>query len=443
MNTPNGKVEARKLKGFRDYLPKAAVTRQEITARVRHVASLAGFQEIDTPAIEYADVLLGSGGGDTDKEVYRFTDHGDRAVALRFDLTIPFARFVTENHNDLVFPFKKLQIGDVWRGEKPQKGRYRQFCQADLDIIGVDSLEADVEVVSCLFAIVNSLIPDTQRFVVSLNNRLILSGIITSFFPEVDNGQEQKILIAIDKLQKIGKEAVAAMIAEISGDLATAYALLQCLEPQQDGAIAWESIEDRLKNSPALSEIKRFRQTVAILQKLTKGSKGTITPALNVARGLGYYTGIVFETTITGLPGFGSVSSGGRYGNLVGRFGKHDLSGVGGSIGVDRFLAALEELAVPGKVKGAKVFIALASEDAVSYAFTLANALREKGIATDIALKPGKLGNQFKYADKLAIPYVVTLGSDEVQANTYSVKHLASGIDERNLSFEALLQKLG
>jgi histidyl-tRNA synthetase len=428
-------VEARKLKGFRDYLPALAAARDHIKQTVLHHAHIAGFEPIETPAIEYQDVLLGSGGGDTDKEVYRFMDHGEREVALRFDLTVPFARYVTENFNELSFPFKRVQIGEVWRGEKPQKGRYRQFCQADLDIVGSDSMAADIEVIRCLASVIDELVP--AHCTMQLNHRIILSNLIQKFLGEVDSNQEQEILIAIDKLGKIGREKVVDLISQIGPDVNRIEQLLDCI---------WDP-EEALSNLVTVlgenEHVKRFQATLDILNEITADLQVSIIPNLAIARGLGYYTGVVFETTIDELPNFGSISSGGRYDNLVARFGKHDLSGVGGSIGVDRLLAGLEELNKLPTIEPARAFVAIATEDAVGYGFRIAEQLRREGIATDISVKETKLVNQFKLANKRGYPYVITVGKDEVAAGSCTLKDMTTGKEERNVKIADLSLKLG
>lgn len=431
----NHRVEARKLKGFRDFLPPHAAARAHITRTVLQHAHLAGFEPIETPALEYQDVLLGSGGGDTDKEVYRFTDHGDREVALRFDLTVPFARYVTENFNSLTFPFKRVQIGEVWRGEKPQKGRYRQFCQADLDIIGSDSLAADVEILRCMAGIIAELVPSASTM--QLNHRGLLSALIQKFLGKVSPHHEQDILVAIDKLGKVGRESVTDLICQAGVSLSGATQLLDCL---------WDP-EDALSNLTSVlgstDHVQRFQETLDILREITSDLAVNITPNLAIARGLGYYTGIVFETTLNSLPNFGSIASGGRYDNLVARFGKHDLSGIGGSVGVDRLLAALEELSMLPEVNAPRVFVAVATADATAYAFRLVDLLRQEGVPADISVKDTKLANQFKLANKRRYPFVVTVGKDEIAANCCTLKDMTTGHETRGVKLEELALKLG
>ncbi|HET9235842.1 MAG TPA: histidine--tRNA ligase [Oligoflexus sp.] len=427
------RITPRKLKGFRDYLPQQASLRKRIQDRIYQKAFQAGFLPIDTPVLEYAETLLGTGGTDTDKEVYRFEDHGERMVALRFDLTVPFARFVAENYSELVFPFKKVQIGNSWRGEKPQKGRYREFCQADLDIIGVDSLAADVEVLSCIMSNLVELVPGA--FTMAIGHRIILSALIKACLPQLVAGGENRTLIALDKLAKIGEPAVKDLILQIEGSEASgADRLLKVLQGRDaSGQTDLNPVKELLAGTPALQEIKRLEETAGLLQKLYQNTKAKVRVDLSIARGLGYYTGIVFETTIDGLDGFGSISSGGRYNGLVSRFSTQELAGVGGSIGVDRLLAALEQLGLADDKTRRGVFIALAGEEGRSYGFQLLAELRAAGVLADIALKEGKLGNQFKFADKRQYQYVLTLGGDEVASKTVSIKDLASGQERKSV----------
>ncbi len=436
------RITPRKLKGFRDYLPQQASLRKRIQDRIYQKAQQAGFLPIDTPVLEYAETLLGTGGTDTDKEVYRFEDHGDRMVALRFDLTVPFARFVAENYSELVFPFKKVQIGNSWRGEKPQKGRYREFCQADLDIIGVDSLAADVEVLSCIMSNLVELVPGS--FTMAIGHRIILSALIKACLPQLALGGENRTLIALDKLAKIGEPAVKELILQIEGAEASgADRLLKILQGRDSaGQTDLNPVKELLAGTPALQEIKRLEETAGLLQQLYQNTKAKVRIDLTIARGLGYYTGVVFETTIDGLDGFGSISSGGRYNGLVSRFSSQELAGVGGSIGVDRLLAALEQLGLADDKARRGIFIALAGEEGRSYGFQLLAELRAAGAMADIALKEGKLGNQFKFADKRQYQIVLTIGGDEVASKSVSIKDLASGQERKSVPWAEAFAEL-
>jgi histidyl-tRNA synthetase len=438
------RIEARKLKGFRDYDAHACQKREEITRKLRAVAAQSGFQEIATPVLEYQEVLLGAGGDETDKEVYRFVDHGDRAVALRFDLTVPFARYVAEHQGTMVFPFKKLQIGDVWRGEKPQKGRYRQFCQGDLDIIGVDSLAADVEVVGCIFQVLDDVVPSS--FTLSIGNRVVLNGIIRTFAPQATPEEQAKILIALDKLKKIGHDKTVQMIcdaAKISDE--QARKLLSAVVPSADGKQDWDKLA-AIVGEGATVELRRYRQTIELLQEICTGARlGKVRADLSLARGLSYYTGIVFEATVDAMQEIGSISGGGRYNELVSRFSSRELAGVGGSVGVDRVLACFESLNQGVAHVRRGIMIAVATEDALSYGFSILSQLRtaSAGLTCDIGLQIGKLGSQFKYADRMSYAQVVIVGTDERASNTVAVKDLTTGQEKKSLPRDELVRHLG
>lgn len=445
MTTDFKKIEPRRLKGFRDYLPDLMETRSKLQAKIRQHASLAGFREIGTPALEYGETLLGQGGEETDKQVYRFLDHGNRQVALRFDLTVPFARFVAEHQGELVFPFKRLQIGDVWRGENTQKGRYREFCQCDLDIIGVDSVNADAEILGCFYRILCDF--ELGGFTIRVGNRLLLSALLSDLIPGLSSEQETKALIALDKLDKIGVAGVVELLATL-----TAVApqklhdfILGLTSKDADGGTDRNWIRSKIVHNPdALREFDRLNLLMELMHSVSKQTKGgTVKLDLSIARGLGYYTGVVFETTLDGLPGFGSISSGGRYNNLASRFTNRELPGVGGSIGLDRLLAGLEEMGKSAKPQTETTFIAIATEDAVQSAFELANFLRNAGVACDIGLTTGKVGNQFKHADRLGYQNVVTLGSEEVRLGTFNLKNMRTGEERKGLPRSKILSELG
>jgi histidyl-tRNA synthetase len=429
-------VEPRKLKGFRDFGPAEAAVRQAIIDKITVRAERAAFQSISTPAIEYSEVLMGSGGGETDKEVYQFSDQGDRLVALRYDLTVPFARFVAEHYSELTFPFKKLQIGEVWRGEKPQKGRYRQFCQADLDIIGSDSLRADVEVISLFAQILDELIP--KPFTISLSNRKILSHILSCFIPNLDPESEKSALIALDKLGKIGATRVTELMKTNDvlgkGDV---EGLLKFVAAGEKDAVF------RLRKlSPSeefQAEIAKFERTLELLKLNTRGLRCKVAADLSLARGLAYYTGAVFETLIDGFENIGSICSGGRYDKLVSRFMTEELSGIGGTIGVDRLLVVLMELGMKSQ-KQPQFFVAVAGQAAEAYAYDICRTLREAGYICDMDLKERKLAAQFKHANRLGIPRVITVGDEEVAARTFSLKDMVARTEAKAVPFANLLK---
>ena len=440
----NDRIQPVRLKGFRDYLPQLMTSRLNMIDVIRSEARLAGFQPIGTPALEYAVTLLGQGGDETDKQVYRFQDHGGRDVALRFDLTVPFARFVAEHQGDLVFPFKKLQIGEVWRGENTQKGRYREFCQCDLDIIGADSAAADIEILSTFQRILSRI--EVGRFSQAIGNRKLLSALIRKFLVGVSGEGETAALIAIDKLAKIGRDGVLGLLAQIPINGSGSEGALDLLnvltakdeQGDSDLGLVRTSLAGKVE---AEAELQRLETVIKVVRAAAEGGSGQVKLDLSVARGLGYYTGIVFETTLDALPAIGSISSGGRYNDLAGRFTTRELPGVGGSIGLDRLLAALEELGHLGTSNGGMVFVAVATMDAIAYACELAQSLRQSGIAADVGMVP-KLANQFKHADRLGCGYVITVGSSEVEQKTYALKYMSSGQEERDLPNRELITKM-
>lgn len=429
-------ITPRKLKGFRDYEPTASQTRQHIIATLWQTAKTHGFETIDTPILEFAEILMGSGGTETDKEVYRFEDNGGRDVALRFDLTVPFARYVAENQGTMIQPFKRLQIGEVFRGEKPQKGRYRQFCQGDFDIIGPDTIVSDVEILLFLKANLDALIPAPTTIFIS--HREILSGIIKHTVPQLAEGQETAMLIWIDKWDKISREKLVEGLSGVEGcSPEQAEQLVTTLSGLKNPAkpVA-ELIEPMAPAEPLLAACQRFDATIAALQQVAAEGHAQFAVDLSIARGLGYYTGIVMETKIDSLPSFGSIASGGRYNGLVSRFSKREFAGVGASIGVDRCLAALEELDKLRTAPAATMYIALFDQDAIPFGLQLAATLRKAAIATDIALKPGKIAQQFKYADKKGIPLVIAIGSHERESKEVTIKRLADGHEEKGVTTE-------
>ncbi len=443
-------VEPRLLKGFRDYLPEAMQIRQVVVDAVRETAARAGFHQIMTPALEYAEVLLGAGGAETDKQVFRWKDQGDRDVAMRFDLTVPLARFVAEHQGELVFPFKRLHIGEVWRGEKPQKGRYREFTQCDLDIIGPESAASDIEIILCIFRALEKIFKtfDAGTFTMSIGHRALLSSLIRRFLTGVSPEGEIEALVTLDKLDKIGAAKVAELLRGIApaGDGDGLIRLLSARDHAGDTPL--DQVEQALAGEESgLQALQRYRETIASLRAvLGTSAHGRLSADLSLARGLGYYTGIVFESRVDRCPTVGSVNGGGRYDNLASRFTRQKLPGVGGSIGLDRLVCAFEELGLIKpyleKLSGRRVFVAVATTDAQSYAFNLVEMLRGAGVTTDIGLNIGKLGAQFKTADRAGFPYVVIVGTDEVRAKTYSLKHMRTGEEEKNLPVKELVAKV-
>ena len=444
-------IEPRHLKGFKDFLPNQARIKAQIISKIRSNAYICGFLPIETPCLEYIESLLGEG-GETEKEIYRLEDHGGRKLGLRFDLTMPFSRYVAEHQGELLFPFKRLEIAEVCRREKPQKGRQRQFCQGDLDIIGVDSIGADIEILYSLSLILSCILP-SEPLSMYLGNRVILSGLIKYCFKNrvksVDFNKsdefkefETRVLIILDKLKKIGLQNTLSMLEEYTSDSTGSSDLLSLIT--QDANNSMDKIEEffktNLETSEYLEELSRMK---TILNTVSGFGFESIKYKIDfsIARGLGYYTGVVFETCIDRLESFGSVSSGGRYNNLVQRFLKNSLPGVGGSIGVDRIIQAIEELKLLDESRNIDVYIALVSEEQREYGMNLCARLRASGIKTDINLYATKLANQFKDSSRKKSLYTITVGEGEILEGKLNVKNMSTSQEER-LTPDELVAKM-
>ncbi len=419
-------MEPKSLKGFRDLLPAQVAVRQQILAIARQEARLGGFQEIATPFLEYSEILLGEG-GETDKQVFRFKDHGDRDVALRYDLTMPFARYAAAQRAEISLPFRRLQIGEVFRGEKPQKGRYREFMQCDLDIIGADTLLADAEIIAGLMTILHKAteLPMTMK----LGHRQILVALIQKFLPVASTSEAQsQVLIALDKLEKIGAAAVSELLCKADGVTKESADQLLAAVGQN-----FEKTAQLLKSDEVISvEIDRLAKLQNMLAGL-RVPKFKIEIDLRIARGLAYYTGVVFETTLDDLQDMGSICSGGRYNQLTSRFSSLEMPGVGGSIGVDRLLAALEELGKVPAQSPSLVFVAVADQSAAAYAFEMVAELRKSGISSEIAVTEQKLGKQLQQANKKNILWVIVIGEQEAQNKVFNCKNMTTGSEDKDL----------
>jgi histidyl-tRNA synthetase len=422
------KIQPRVLKGFRDYLPPAMMIREKIMEIARRVYRSYGFSPIDTPALEYLEILLGKGGEETDRQLYKFQDHGGRWVALRFDLTVPFARFAAEHIHQLGVPLKRYQIGTVWRGENPQRGRYREFVQCDFDIIGTRSLAADIETA----LVINDLLEAIgfQEFTIRINNRMVLSGILERL------GLEEKavpILRALDKLPKVGPPQVLKEIEEsgVAPERAKSF-LEQVISAgsQEDNHKLLEALE------VAVGPSHTGREGVTNLREVLAGVEAAGIPRSRVkldpsiARGLDYYTGTVYETFLSAAPEIGSVCSGGRYDNLAALYTDQELPGVGASLGLDRLLAAMEKLEmVTSAVTPANVFVAYFDQERFHDYLRICSKLRAFGLSVDFYPEPKKLGHQLKYADRRGFPVAVIVGSEEFHRGVAKVKDLKNGVE--------------
>jgi histidyl-tRNA synthetase len=401
------------------------IPREQLMERARKVYRSYGFAPIDTPALEYTEILLGKGGAESDKQLYRFTDNGGRDVALRFDLTVPFARFAAQYIGQLGTPFKRYHIAPVWRGERPQRGRYREFMQCDFDTIGTTSNASDIEVA----LVIHDLMRETgfERFEIRVNNRLVLNGLLE----EVGlAGQTTKVLRALDKLPKVGREAVLEEMLrpEEGGATITAAQAERVLALSQTTGTN-EEILDRLQrefggNPRAADGIARLRQLIDVA-KATGIPEDRLRLDLSIARGLDYYTGTIYETFLGDLPAIGSVCSGGRYDDLAGLYTKQKLPGVGASLGLDRLLAAMEELKLLPKVSTpAPVLVVQFSAERLGDYQKMARALRAEGIGVEVFPEAKKVGQQLQYADKRGFRVAVIAGPDEFAQGVWNVKDL-------------------
>jgi histidyl-tRNA synthetase len=420
-------IEPKVLKGFRDVLPDREAARIALVRRLEEVFRRFGFAPIDTPVLEYAEVLLGKGGGETDKQVYRFTDHGGRDVAMRFDLTVPFARFMAAHLGELPLPFKRWHAAKVWRGENTQRGRYREFIQVDFDTVGTDSASADLEILLLMRESFRGL--GLGGVKVHYAHR----GVFTTFLTRLGlAAQAVEVLRTIDKQRKIGPQKTRAMLAETAGsgnaDRILAYARVEHAADQTRAKLA----EAAGPEEPGLA---RLAEIGAALEDLGVAETFVLDPS--ITRGLDYYTGIVFETFLERLPDIGSVCSGGRYDDLASLYTSQRLPGVGASIGLDRLMAAMEELGEAGHAgAGPSVLVLMLEESLLAAYHRIVFAFRDAGIPAEVYPEPRRLAAQFAYAEKRGIPLALIAGSDERARGVVNLKDLRSRESYDGLSLE-------
>ena len=432
------KVEPKTLPGFMELLPQEQILFNQMKEKIQKSYERFGFLPIDTPIIEKAEVLLAKAGGETEKQIYRF-NKADNDLALRFDLTVPLAKYVTEYYNNLSFPFRRYQIGKVYRGERPQKGRFREFYQCDIDIIGDGELSIinDAEIPSIIYTTIREL--GFKDFTICINNRKILNGL----FRELN--QEEKsvdIMRIIDKLEKIGKENVIASLKDLSIPQEQIDKIMKFIEiygtnNEKLEKLAGLKFKDEMFNE-GLKELNEIVKYIRIFGVPEENFKVDLT----IARGLDYYTGTVYETFLNEYREIGSVCSGGRYDNLAEFYTDRKLPGVGVSIGLTRLFYKLNELqAIQEEQKSiAKVLVAPMTEN-IEKALKVATAFRKAGVNTEVYLEDKKIKAKFKYADRLQIPYVATIGEDEIQNNTVSLKNMQTG-EQENLKLDEAIKKL-
>jgi histidyl-tRNA synthetase len=410
-------IEPRLLKGFRDFLPERESQRLDLTRRLEEALRLFGFSPIDTPVLEYAEILLGKGGGETDKQVFRFTDSGGRDVALRYDLTVPFARFMAAHLSELPLPFKRFHAAKAWRGENTQRGRYREFMQVDFDIVGTDTASADLEI---LLAVRECMV---RLGIEGYTIRYAHRGVFSSFLSRLGlSGKAADVLRIIDKERKIGTDKTTEMLAEIVGDALAAKVM--------DFIIVKSSTQETLdKIRAAAGEdadgIARLAELARGLTDLGHEARFILDPS--ITRGLDYYTGLVCETFLDALPQIGSICSGGRYNELASLYTRHSLPGVGASLGLDRLMAAMEELgSLPPAAAGPAVLVLFLEDALISSYHRFAAELRAAGISAEVYPEKKKLSAQFAYAEKRGIRFALIHGEDEAAKDTVGLKDLKS-----------------
>ncbi len=425
-------IETRPPSGFRDFPPAAMLAKERVLDAARRVYRSYGYAPIDTPAAENLDVLLGKGGEESDRLVYRV--RGARSeteeMGLRFDLTVPFARFAARHVPEAGTPFKRYAMGPVWRGERPAQGRFREFWQCDFDAIGTTSNAADIEVALVTCDLFRAM--EIDGFELRVNNRMVLNGVLQSL------GLADKsvpVLRALDKLDKIGREKVTEEMAREAGCTAQhASRVLEAVGRRGDNTATLDQLHEEFGGNELVAEgVRRLRELVAVYDHVTGGYRLSVD--LSIARGLDYYTGTIYETFLTGegLSAFGSVCSGGRYDNLASLYTKQVLPGVGASLGVDRLLAAMEAMGHPwtrGGSSPAPVLVLQFDPARLAEYQLAASELRAAGVGVEVYPEAKKLGQQFQYAEKRGHRLALIAGPDEFARGEWKLKDLAARSEE-------------
>ena len=418
------KVEPKTLPGFMELMPQDQILFDKMKNTIESVYSSYGFYPLDTPIIELSSVLLAKAGGETEKQIYRF-NKGDNDLSLRFDLTVPLAKYVANRSNELIFPFKRYQIGKVYRGERPQKGRFREFYQCDIDVIGNETLSIlyDAEIPSIIYDLFKKL--NIGDFTIRINNRKILTG----FFNSLElNSKVTDILRIIDKIEKIGEDEVKSELSLLDIDSDKVSKIIDFIRINGD---AFTKIE-RLKNLGITDEI--FNEGVNELETVINNIKARGLDSnfydvdLTIARGLDYYTGTVYETILKDYPSIGSVCSGGRYENLATYYTDKKLPGVGISIGFTRLFYQLKEAGVIKTTDSSVADITiLPMTENYEYVYKFSNLLKRFGVRVDTAFL-GKFKQLMRYADKQKTPYVLIIGDDEISKGVAVLKDMFTGL---------------
>ena len=434
------KVTPRILPGFMELLPADQILFNDMYDKIREVYESFGFLPLDTPVIELSEVLLAKAGGETEKQIYRF-QKGDNDLSLRFDLTVPLARYVAQHQNDLVFPFKRYQMSKVYRGERPQKGRFREFYQCDIDIIGGDDLDIlyDAEMPAVIYHVFKKL--GIGDFTIRINNRKVLGG----FFASLGLSDKiEEILRIIDKIEKIGKDKVVEELVKIGVPEESTDKIIDFITITGDRKQILESLRALGVEGESFVLGVNELETVSDAMVMFGMPEENFRIDLSIARGLDYYTGTVYETTINGHPEFGSVCSGGRYDNLTGYYTDKKLPGIGISIGLTRLFSQLRDngLIAPKTGSMAKVLVIPMDKDVLPYAVQTANTFRANGIPSDVYYGTKGMKQKMKYAARMGVAYAAIIGTDEATNGVLALKDMNGESGQKTLSVEEAIEIL-
>lgn len=430
------RIKPRTLSGFMELLPPRQVQFEKMTEILRSTFALYGFTPLDTPLIEASEVLLAKGGGETEKQIYRFTK-GDNDLSLRFDLTVPLAKYVAMNYGKLTFPFRRYQIGKVYRGERAQRGRFREFYQADIDIIGDGELDIinEAEIPSIIYKTFTAL--GLERFIIRVNNRKLLTGFYSMLGLPDKSGS---IMRTVDKLDKIGPDKVCEML---TGELGTSQDTAQ--EILRFTAIKGSNTDILTELDGYTGRNDTFDLGLSELKTVTRHLADFGVPEshfavdLSIARGLDYYTGTVYETVMTGHPEIGSICSGGRYDELAEYYTERKLPGVGISIGLTRLFFVLENCGYlnNGTLTSPADAVVIPMTDDLSFVISASTLLRERGVRTQLYCENKKLKAKLSYASKLGAPFAVLVGEDEIKEGNVMLKDMRTGVQQQLLPGDA------
>ena len=428
-----GKTEPRTLPGFMELLPNEQILFDQMKQTIEQTYQNFGFLPIDTPIIELSEVLLAKAGGETEKQIYRF-NKGDTDLSLRFDLTVPLAKYVAKNYGQLSFPFRRYQIGKVYRGERAQKGRYREFYQCDIDIIGDETLDIinDAELPAVIYSTFKKL--GFDNFTIKINNRKILNGLYESI-GQKENSVE--IMRIIDKIDKIGEEAVKQEIEELGVPSEDIEKIINFIKIDGNSDEKLSKLQNlQIENETYKNGLEELAEVIKDI-RLFRIPEQNFTVDLTIARGLDYYTGTVYETFLNEYRELGSVCSGGRYENLAENYTDKKLPGVGISIGLTRLFSKLNELnLIKAEKKSVSDVLIIPMTENMQVPLKLATDLRNLNVNTEIYLNNKKIKAKMKYADKLEIPYVVVIGDEEIESKKIKLKNMTTG-EEIELDFNA------